>query len=119
MVVSTPNYSGLVARLLRERDPYMTPPEHLTFLTSNGLRQLAASAGLCIRANYTFGRLIPAEMDRSVRRFLPKPFHFFGFVLRPLIRIAFWLLNLFSQGLEQEVYLVRMNEAPTPVAQSA
>lgn len=109
MVVSTPNYSGVVAKLLGVRDPYMTPPEHLTFLTVDGMRHLASGCGLKVQQYRTFGRLIPAEMDRSVQRYFPKPLYFLEPALRPAIRFSFWALNMLKQGLEQEVYLTRVS----------
>lgn len=109
MVVSTPNYSGVVAKLLGVRDPYMTPPEHITFLTTAGMSCLASGCGLIVRQFQTFGRLIPDEMDRSVQRYFPRQLHFLGPALRPAIRFSFWVLNLMKLGLEQEVYLTRIS----------
>lgn len=109
MVISTPNYSGVVAKLLGVSDPYMTPPEHITFLTAAGMRHLVSRVGLKVRQCQTFGRLIPAEIDRSVRRYFPRPLHFLGPVLRLVIRFLFLALNLMKLGLEQEVYLARVN----------
>lgn len=108
MVVSTPNYSGVVAKLLGAHDPYMSPPEHITFLTAVGMSRLASGCGLKVRKYQTFGRLIPTEMDRSVQRYLPRPLHSFGPALRPAIRLSFWALNLMKLGLEQEVYLSKV-----------
>ena len=33
MILTTPNYSGVLAKVLRDKEPYMTPPEHLNFFT--------------------------------------------------------------------------------------
>lgn len=110
MVVSTPNYSGVIAKLLGARDPYMTPPEHVTFLTAEGMSHLASRCGLKVRKFQTFGRLISNEMDRSVQRYFPRQLHSLGPVLWPAIRFSFWMLNLMKLGLEQEVYLTRISE---------
>lgn len=110
MVISTPNYSGVVAKLLGANDPYMTPPEHLTFLTTAGMSSLASGCGLQIREFQTFGRLIADEMDRSVQRYFPRQLHFLGPTLRPAISFLFWVLNLMKIGLEQEVYLTRTSQ---------
>jgi len=105
LVLSTPNYSGIVAKKLKDNDPYMTPPEHLNFFTSNGLRKLCQSCGL-IEVGYTnFGSLTTAETERSISRFLP----WLGKPLYPLVKstvnISFSLANKFNVGLEQEIYL--------------
>ena len=107
MVVSTPNYSGVIAKLLGAHDPYMTPPVHTVFLTAAGMRRIAAAAGLEVFRFLTFGRLVAVEMDRAVERYCPRPFHFLRPVLRPAITFAFWMLNLMKLGLEQEIYLSR------------
>jgi len=107
MVVSTPNYSGVIAKLLGDQDPYMTPPEHLTFLTVAGMIHLASRCGLKIMRSRTFGRPIPAEVDRSIKRYIPGSLRFLRPVMQPAIYFSFWLLNLMKLGLEQEVYLRR------------
>lgn len=109
LVLSTPNYSGAVAKLLGQYDPYMTPPEHITFLTAAGVHHLASHCGLYIRQFKTFGKLIPAEIDRSIQRYFPKALHFLKPLLRPSIHASFWTLNLMKLGLEQEIYLAKSN----------
>jgi 2-polyprenyl-3-methyl-5-hydroxy-6-metoxy-1,4-benzoquinol methylase len=110
MVVSTPNFSCIVERLLGANAPYMTPPEHVTFLTVNGMRQLAFACGLNVLSFHTFGNLIPAEMERSIKRYLPKPLHSFGALIKPVIWFSFWLMNWMKMGLEQEVYLTKVSQ---------
>ncbi len=105
MVISTPNYSGVIAKLLGARDPYMTPPEHITFFTTNGMCRLATSCGLAIRSFQCFGSLIPAEMDRSIRRYVPKIIQFLAPLIQPPVRLAFRIMNHMKVGLEQEIYL--------------
>ena len=107
IVISTPNYSCIVEKLLGARAPYMTPPEHVTFLTVAGLEHLVQSSRLEVNQFHTFGNLIPAEMERSIRRFLPKALHPFSGVIRPMIRFLFWLMNCMKSGLEQEAYLTK------------
>lgn len=105
MVISTPNYSCVVEKSLGAGAPYMTPPEHVTFFTVDGMRHLARSCSLDVVSFYTFGNLIPAEMDRSILRYLPKLFYPFGGLIKPVIYFLFWLMNLMKMGLEQEIYL--------------
>lgn len=115
MVLSTPNYSGLVARMLGPRDPYMTPPGHVVFFSENGLRRLAESAGLEVGRRVCFGHLIDAEIHRAIQRFLPRPLKRLEAMLKPLVNLGFGALNLLGLGLEQEVYLTR----PRTVRRSA
>ena len=46
LILSTPNYSGLVAKLLGKRDPFLTPPEHLNFFTYKGLAKIVVQIRL-------------------------------------------------------------------------
>lgn len=105
MVISTPNYSGVVAKLLGKDDPFMTPPEHVTFFTSKGLNCLVVNCGLSFKLSRSFGTLIPAEMDRSIERFVPKPMRFLAPFIRPCVQFVFWSMNHMNVGLEQEIYL--------------
>jgi SAM-dependent methyltransferase len=107
LVLSTPNYSGLIAKLLGRRDPYMTPPEHLNFFTARGLRVLCSRCTLDELAYCNFGRLTPAETERALRRYVPRPFGFADALLRPASKLFFRLANQFRLGLEQEIYLMR------------
>jgi SAM-dependent methyltransferase len=107
IVVSTPNYSGLIAKLLGSRDPYMTPPEHITFFTVNGIQRLAARCGLEVHLFQCFGSLVTAEMDRSIKRYIPKSLQFIAPLIRPVVRLSFRLMNKLNVGLEQEFYLIK------------
>lgn len=111
VVLSTPNYSGLVARLLGARDPFMIPPEHLNFFTIDGLHALANRAQVRIERMETFGRLTAAERRRQGERFLPslfKPLHApFGL----LVAGGIYGLNWVKLGIEVEVYLRKPKSA--------
>lgn len=105
MVLSTPNYSGVIAKLLGVKDPYMTPPEHITFFSTNGITKLSAGCGLQVNSVQSFGSLIPAEMDRSIQRYIPKQLQIFSPLIRFGVNISFRLMNTMKVGLEQELYL--------------
>lgn len=108
MVISTPNYSGVIAKLLGARDPYMTPPIHTTFFTSAGVRHMVDDAGFGIIRTQSFGQLVVAEMDRAIQRYIPRLFLFMRPVLHLSIAFSFRMLNLMKLGLEQEIYLSRI-----------
>lgn len=107
MVVSTPNYSGVIAKLLGAKDPYMTPPEHITFFTMKGMRNLAARCGLKVNLLQCFGSLIPAEMNRSIQRYIPRPLQILSPLIRFIVNIVFRMMNWLKVGLEQELYLTK------------
>jgi 2-polyprenyl-3-methyl-5-hydroxy-6-metoxy-1,4-benzoquinol methylase len=107
MVVSTPNYSGVIAKLLGAKDPYMTPPEHITFFSIKGMRTISEACGLQVKSVQNFGSLIPAEMDRSIQRYIPKPLQLFSPLIRFGVNASFLLMNTMNVGLEQELYLYK------------
>jgi len=106
-VVSTPNYSGIVARILKERDVFMTPPEHLNFFSIPGLVSLAKRAGLSPVHKTTFGTLTRNELERAIA----KHFRFVTTPLKPVLRLAikagFCAMNILRTGLELEMYFSR------------
>jgi len=105
MVVSTPNYSGLVARILKMKDPYMTPPEHLNYFTHEGMSNIFQKNCLLIKKKVTFGYLVESELGRVFSKYgsaflAPvEPF------VKPLIPFVMHGLNAINMGLEQEFYL--------------
>jgi len=107
MVVSAPNYSGLVAKALGARDPYMTPPEHLNFFTLQGMRILLRKAELSEVFRSTFGTLTESETSRVVGKYFPAAIRPLERIVTPLIPVCMNMLNLFKVGLEQEFYLVK------------
>lgn len=104
LVLSTPNYSGPVSRILGKSDAFLTPPEHLNFFTTRGLLTLMKKSDLYPVRLATFGRLTRNEMERVIERYFSKlplagrPF------LRTAIAFAFLMLNRFRAGLELEIY---------------
>lgn len=107
MIVSTPNYSGVIAKLLGAKDPYMTPPEHITFFSANGMKKIATGCGLQVNLVQNFGSLIPAEMDRSIQRYIPKSLQILSPLIRSGVNVAFRMMNWMKVGLEQELYLTK------------
>lgn len=107
LVVSTPNYSGIVAKYLKQRDPYMIPPEHLNFFTLEGMNFIFDTCGLKTEKRVTFGRLTREERERAVSKYfpiLPRPL---GAIIKSMLPIIFHGLNFTRVGLEQEFYLSR------------
>jgi len=107
MVLSTPNYSGLVAKALGSRDPYLIPPEHLNFLTLQGIRTLSRKAELHEVYRVTFGTLTKSENSRVVEKYFPKAMRPLQNIMTPLIPFAMNILNMLKVGMEQEFYLVK------------
>lgn len=107
LVITTPNYSGPVSRVLGKKDVFLTPPEHLNFFTFRGLLTLMNKSDLVPVRQTTFGRLTSSEMERVVERYfskVPQP-------VRPLLRTAigsaFLMLNRCRSGLEMEIYFAK------------
>jgi len=107
MVLSTPNYSGPVAKVLREKDPYLIPPEHLNFFTLAGMHHLFRQTGLREIMHTSFGTLTIAETGRVVSKYFPAAFKPLEPILLPIIPFGVGLLNLLKLGMEQEFYLCK------------
>lgn len=115
VVLSTPNYSGLVARLMGRRDPYLIPPEHLNFFTISGLHALAARTEVHVERLETFGRLTKPEIRRLGARYLPSYLKAFHQLFGRTVGLGIRSLNLLKFGVELEVYL-RKPAAARPLA---
>lgn len=110
LLISTPNYSGVVAKLLGKRDVFLTPPEHLNFFTIQGLLLLAKQAELSCIYKTTFGNLTENELERVILRHFPKSFKMVNPILKFGIQQGFNLLNAVKVGLEMEVYFKKMKD---------
>lgn len=104
LVLSTPNYSGPIAKLLGARDPFLTPPEHLNFFTRAGVVNMMNHAGMRLFRVETFGTLSDEEIRRGVTKHLPKFVPSRSALLFPLFRFGFKSLNWAKMGLELECY---------------
>lgn len=104
LVMSTPNYSGPISRILGRRDVFLTPPEHLNFFTFPGLLKLARDVGLSPVYKTTFGRLTRNELDRATTKYFPKIVQPLNQLLRVGIQAGITALNYLRAGLEIEVY---------------
>lgn len=105
LILSTPNFSGSVSKILDYRDPFIIPPEHLNFFTKNGLNDLVTAIGFKTIKSTTFGYLTKDGLERSVVKYLPKIFHPFSIIVKPALDYTVRSLNLFNTGLELELYL--------------
>jgi len=107
LVISTPNFSGFVARFLGNKNPFFIPPEHLNFFSSRGLAILGQRCGLKAKKKVTFGRLTDVELNRGARKYLPDILIPLGHLSKPLVNHAFQCLNRFQLGVELEYYFTK------------
>jgi len=105
LVLSTPNFSGIVSRLLGKKDPFLIPPEHINFLSKKGLTKLVTTSGFNIIQTKTFGYLTEDGLERTVTKYLPHLLHPFSGMIKPLLDYSVRSLNFFKSGLEMEFYL--------------
>jgi len=110
MVVTTPNYSGVVAKILKDRDPYMTPPEHLNYFTFQGMYSLFQKSNLIVKKELTFGYLVDSELDQVISKYAPVFLSPVEPIIKPLIPFGMRVLNTIKAGIEQEFYLSRKNK---------
>lgn len=111
LCLSTPNLQGWSARLLRARDPMLTPPDHVLYFSPASLERLVRE--LRGRTVYwrTFGELLPEEAARGVQKLFrrapaadgpPAPAWRW---LVSLARPALWLADQAGWGVELEWYI--------------
>lgn len=69
LALSTPSWSGLPAKILGRRFPMITPPEHLTLFTRDGLERLLARAGFRPFRWRSFSGLDRPAIARNLQRY--------------------------------------------------
>lgn len=69
LALSTPSWSGVPARVLRRRFPMITPPEHLTLFTREGLQRLLVRAGFRPFRWTSFSALDRPTLQRNFQRY--------------------------------------------------
>ncbi len=110
LCLSTPNLRSWSARLLRARDPMLTPPDHLLYFSPPSLERLAQELGGRTVYRRTFGDLLPEEAARGMQKLFrrapstgaPAPaWRWLVSCARP----ALWLADRSGWGLELEWYI--------------
>jgi 2-polyprenyl-3-methyl-5-hydroxy-6-metoxy-1,4-benzoquinol methylase len=111
--VAVPNHSSIQSRVMGTRDPYIIPPEHVTFFTATGLRVLLTRAGFRVLDTATCGDLQGASILRGLERLSPRFLRTIisGLAGSPLERAATYAampvtagLNLMKKGSIVEFY---------------
>ena len=70
LALSTPSWSGVPARALGRRFPMITPPEHLTLFSRDGLQRLLERAGFRPYRWTSFSGLDAEKIGRNLQRFV-------------------------------------------------
>ena len=69
LAIALPHFDALTRRVLKENDPFITPPEHLNFFTASSLRQLLIQHGFETGATEYRSRIPPRGIERRLGRF--------------------------------------------------
>jgi len=69
LALSTPSWSGIPARVLQHRFPMITPPEHLTLFTREGLKTILMGADFRPFRWTSFSGLDAETLARNFRRY--------------------------------------------------
>ena len=111
LCLSTPNLRGWTARLLRARDPMLTPPDHVLYFSRPSLARLVRELGGRTVYGRTFGELLPEEAARGVRKLFHRAARGDAPVspawrwLVTLARPPLWLADRVGWGVELEWYI--------------
>lgn len=68
LAIALPNFQSITRRLLQEREPYITPPEHLNFFSSRSLSRLLREHGFDVMAMQCISRVRPQAYERRLAR---------------------------------------------------
>ena len=111
LCLSTPNMSGWLAFLMKDKFPMIIPPEHLLYFTPQSLKLLITQHGGRVVRMTSFGDVMPDEISRGLQKLIPSVFSEQHIVLRAFSWVAhicskpfIYLSNRFRFGIELEVY---------------
>lgn len=66
LAIALPNFDSLARQLLQEREPFISPPEHLNFFTANSLGRLVGGHGFRVEATEWVTRVPRASLARRL-----------------------------------------------------
>ncbi len=98
--IALPNFSSLITDVLKDRDPYVTPPAHLNYFGPDNLMRIAELNGFTVIKTETLTR-VPRRA--FIRRFGPLP----GRVLHRAFSMATPLLDVVKKGNMLNMYICR------------
>jgi SAM-dependent methyltransferase len=68
LAIALPNFASFTRRLLQEREPYITPPEHLNFFSSRSMSRLLREHGFDVISTQCISRVRPQAYERRLAR---------------------------------------------------
>jgi len=98
LAVGIPRFRSWLSVLQGTRDMFISPPEHVNFFTTAGLRQLFLRAGFELVASETLSRIDPARIQRRL------PLGIFRASLARLIAAGFRATDLRGCGISLRQY---------------
>lgn len=104
LAVALPNFGSVFRRLLQERDPYICPPAHLNFFTSDGLRTLLERHGFEILKSEQVSRIPPSAISKRVARGYEGIEGVVGTLVAAPLRILTSALDLAGVGMMLNIY---------------
>lgn len=69
-VIALPNFRSIFTDILKDRDPYVTPPAHLNYFCASSLLRLAARFGFEVVKTETISAMPKAPFQRRFGKFL-------------------------------------------------
>jgi SAM-dependent methyltransferase len=89
LAIALPNFDSLACRVLREREPFICPPEHLNFFAADSLSRLVAAHGFSVEATEWITRVPKSAFARR----LPG-------ALQPLVPVLDAAAGLVTRGVD-------------------
>lgn len=71
--LAVPNHSSAQSRVMGMQDPYIMPPEHISFFTLSGLNELLTRVGFHVLNISTYGDLQGSSILHGLERLSPHP----------------------------------------------
>jgi len=99
-VIALPNFSSFITDILKDGDPYVTPPAHLNYFGPDNLRRIAELNGFAVIKTETLTRI-------SKRAFIRRFGRLAGGALHRVFPLATSLLDVIRKGNMLNIYIRR------------
>src|SRR5262249_13136807 len=62
--IALPNFASIITDILKDRDPYVTPPTHLNYFTPSSLAEIARRTDFAVVKLHTLTRILKRAFTR-------------------------------------------------------
>lgn len=99
LVIALPNFMSIFRLILKEREPYICPPDHLNFFSLKNLVILMNKNGLSVEKVQYVSRISPKALLRRL-----SSVKLLYFIIAPVVKVILKIIDFFRLGMMVNIY---------------